>query len=96
MDKQKLAQNRNYFKFVLAGLNKSINKESLTDDEKSKWEQILKLRLDLLKHADINSRLQGLNIPEHRCIYCRKEAKHKITDEYGDIYWLCNKHFKNE
>lgn len=94
-DKQKLARNRNYFKFVLTGIYKPIKLESLTEWEKITWNQILELRDKLIQEFDTNSRDLGLNIPEHRCFYCYREAKRTYYDKFhGKDVPICNKHLK--
>lgn len=94
--KQKLAQQRNYFKFVLTGMFKPIKLESLTEWEKLTWQQILELKNKLIEEFDTNSKDLGLNIPEHRCFYCHREAKRTYYDDFHkkDVP-ICNKHLKD-
>lgn len=61
MTKQQLAQKRNYFKFVLTGLPKSIDLKALTGPEQRHWKEILKLRNSLLKDFEFRSYVMGLN-----------------------------------
>ena len=58
--KQQLQRDRAYFKFVVSGINKPINKESLTKFELEAWNIILdKIEL-LVKNHDNCSRTLGL------------------------------------
>jgi hypothetical protein len=92
LTKQRLAQKRNYFKFALTGMIKTIDLEVLTGPEKFAWNQIINHRKILLDEFDKHSKEMGLNIPEHRC-WCGKPAKLEV-DYYGcgEYEWVCNKH----
>ena len=94
--KQKLQKDRAWFKFVLIGIPKPINLESLNEWEQLTWKQIIELRNILIKEFDINSKDLGLNIPEHRC-WCGKPAKVQV-DYYnnGKLEWVCKKHSYND
>jgi hypothetical protein len=99
MNKQQIAQKRNYFKYVIVGIPKPIDLECLTGPEKFAWGQILAHRKTLLNEFEQNSRQKGLNVPEHRC-WCGKPAKYI---NYGDpestenpIYYTCKKHIEYE
>ena len=50
LTKQQIAQRRNYFKFVLAGMPKPIDKRVLTATELSWWETMLTARNEILKN----------------------------------------------
>lgn len=94
--KQKLAQQRNYFKFVLTGISKPINFNSLTEWEQEKWSTILNIRKELIDKFDRNSRIMGLNVPKHKC-WCGKEGKYEPEYEtFGDVKFVCKKHIKDE
>lgn len=90
--KQKLQKDRAWFKFVLTGIPKPINLESLSEIEQLVWKEILSARNALLNMHDKCSIELGLNIPEHRC-WCGKPAKVQV-DYYGtgELQWVCNKH----
>ena len=93
--KQQLQRDREYFKFVVSGINKPINKESLTKFELEAWNIILdKIEL-LVKNHDNCSRTLGLRVPEHKC-WCGKTGKYYIqvgADNDPDRFiWVCNKH----
>ena len=94
--KQKLQKDRAWFKFVLAGIPKPINLESLNEWEQEEWATILNIRDELLDKFDKTSRNLGLNVPEHKC-WCGKPAKVQV-DYYGDgkLRWVCNKHINND
>jgi hypothetical protein len=62
LTKQQLAQQRNWFKFILMGMNKPVNLEVLTEDEKLVWKQILYYRKVLLEDFNINSEELGLKV----------------------------------
>lgn len=93
--KQKLAQKRNYFKYVLAGMSKPIDIEALTDSEIFAWNQIkahIKITLD---EFDNNSRKMGLIVPD-KC-WCGKPAKYEPIG-YPDYMSnkVCKKHINYE
>ena len=96
--KQKLQKDRAYFKFVISGLPKPIQLESLTSHEVHAWKEILRLRDFLLEDFEVGSIELGLNIPEHRC-WCGKEAKHYVEyhpeTEFSKMIWTCKKHITN-
>ena len=79
MIKFKLAQKRNYFKFVLVGLPKPIDKTCLSDKEKSIWKEILRLRKVLLDEHSKTSQEKGLKV-HNRC-WCGKRKKTNCGDE---------------
>lgn len=96
MTKLKLAQKRNYFKFVLSGMFKPIDLNSLTEWEKEKWNEILNIRKELINKFDNNSIEMGLNVPQYKC-WCGKEGKYKPEYElFGDVKFVCKKHIKDE
>ena len=75
--KQQLQRDRAYFKFIVSGINRPINKTSLTKFELEAWNTILdKIEL-LVKNHDNCSREFGLRVPEHKC-WCGKAGKHYI------------------
>lgn len=88
-DKEELQKARAFFKYVLTGLPKPIKLKYLTEDERLLWNTILYHRSTLLENLDDNSKLMGLNIPEHRC-WCGLPAKY-----YNEGYstWTCYKHY---
>lgn len=90
--KQKLQKDRAYFKYVLTGIPKPVGLNSLSEYEQEKWATILNIRDNLINTFDKESRLLGLNVPEHRC-WCKKPAKMQV-DYYnnGELVWVCNKH----
>lgn len=91
-EKQKLQKDRAYFKFVLSGMPKPINLESLTSDEREHWSLINAIRTKLIDNFNKNSIELGLNVPEHKC-WCGKKAKYQ--SDYGDgLVWVCSKHNK--
>jgi hypothetical protein len=96
MTKQGLAQKRNYFKFVLSGMIKPVDITVLTPYEIGRFNTIKEAIKDLIDNFDNNSRLNGLNVPEHKC-WCGKEAKY--TKDYvgkgENATWVCKKHLKN-
>jgi hypothetical protein len=97
MTKLQLAQKRNYFKFVLSGMIKPVDLSVLTPAEIIMWRQLIRLRDNLIEGFDGNSRLNGLNVPEHRC-WCGKAGKYDIPEDYPYItkaQKFCKKHFKN-
>jgi len=93
-NKQKLAQNRNYFKYILSGIQKPINFDALTEFETEEWATILNIKDELLDKFDNNSKILGLNVPEHRCYFspCRNKVKYS-GELYGEKVWFCKKHF---
>jgi hypothetical protein len=62
MRKQQLAQNRNWFKFLVSGLSKPVNRECLSGLEQCQWDKILAIRKDILVGFDDTSRNRGLNV----------------------------------
>ncbi len=93
MEKIKLAQKRNYFKFVLSGIPKPIDFNALTEWEQEKWATILNIRNELLDKFENNSRIFGLKVPEHRC-WCGKVGKYKPEYDYYEGL-VCKKHIKD-
>ena len=91
MTKKELAQKRNYFKFVLSGLYKPIDKSVLTEYEQERWDEIMNIRLELLHNFDENSRQKGLNVPKYKC-FCGKKAKYKV--DYEGLGYVCKKHYE--
>lgn len=91
MTKRELAQKRNYFKFVLTGLPKPIDKTVLTVEEQSWWETILAARTELLKEFDNRSIIKGLRVPEHKC-WCGKPGKYLAPDST----YTCKKHKEDD
>ena len=95
MEKQKLAQKRNYFKYVLHGIFKPIDLECLTEWELEEWATILDIKDDILSKFDNNSRVMGLNVPEFKC-WCGKEGKYPPSQEYPEMIRrnmkFCKKH----
>lgn len=80
MNKFKLAQKRNYFKYVLIGLPKPIDTNALTIEELSWWNTILTARTELLEKFNQRSRNLGLNVIEP--CWCRKRRKTNCGDEF--------------
>lgn len=98
MTKQQLAQKRNYFKFVLTGMFRKLDLSALTEWEQEEWATIFNIRDELMDKFEGNSRLMGLNIPEHRC-WCGKEGKYDIPENYPyktTAQKFCKKHFKEK
>lgn len=93
-EKQKLQKDRAWFKYVIAGLAKPINLDSLTEHEQYLWKQLLINREILLNNFDDNSNLKGLKVPEHRC-WCGKEGKYK-SHNYLHEGFVCKKHINLE
>lgn len=92
MKKQELAQKRNWFKFVLAGLYKPVDTSIMTSEERDQWRQLIDIRDDLLYDFDKNSRYIGLNVPEYKC-WCGKEGKYDPPDYVSyAIKKVCYKH----
>lgn len=91
MTKLQLAQKRNYFKFVLMGMFKPIDANVLTPYELQKFKELMEIRKELIESFDVNSKIKGLNVPEHRC-WCGKEGKYK-TDYTNKL--VCKKHLNN-
>ncbi len=60
LTKQQIAQRRNYFKFVLTGMPKPIDKRVLTATELSWWETILTARNEIIKNFDNSNVIMGL------------------------------------
>lgn len=60
--KQQLAQKRNYFKFILAGMNKPIDFSVLTIEEQCFYQNLLDYRNKLLINFNKNSKEMGLNV----------------------------------
>lgn len=92
MDKQKLAQKRNYFKYQLMGMIKAVDSTILTEEELGRWNTIKNLRNIIVDNFDNSSTELGLNVPKHRC-WCRKEAKYQLKEPLlGHGYWVCKNH----
>jgi len=89
-EKQKLAKARNYFKYVIAGLYKSVQLDKLTPKEVELWDKICRAREELLDMFDEESRAKGLNVPEHKCFCGRKAKIQKMY--YGKLMWVCPIH----
>lgn len=89
MTKLQLAQKRNWFKFVLSGLNKPVDTKIMTGEERDQWRRLMDIRNDLLDDFDRNSRHLGLNVPEYRC-WCGKEGKYNHPDHPS--LKVCYKH----
>lgn len=96
--KQKLQKGRAYFKYVLVGINKPIDLTTLSEYEQEEWATILNIKDNLLDTFDKESRLLGLNVPEHKC-WCGKPAKYLVKGEEGTTenpeIWYCKRH-KND
>lgn len=88
--KQKLAQKRNYFKFVLTGMTKPIDFNVLTEWEQEEYSTILNIKDDLIEKFDNNSRKMGLTVPD-KC-WCGKSAKYKPIGYPDYINKVCKKH----
>ena len=95
MSKLQLAQKRNYFKYVLSGMNKPIDLTVLTPYEIGRFNTIKEAIKDLIDNFDNNSRLNGLNVPEHKC-WCGKEAKYTkdYVEKGQNSTWVCKKHLE--
>ena len=87
MDKKTLAQRRNYFKYIITGLAKPVDKKVLSITEQSWWETILTARTELLKNFNETSRNLGLNVIEP--CWCGQRRKTKCN------YEQCEKPLKN-
>ena len=96
MTKLQLAQKRNYFKFVLSGMFRLIDNDVLTEWEQEEWSTIFNIRDELMDKFDENSKLMGLNVPEHKC-WCGKPAKYTLdhVEKGKESKWVCKKHLKN-
>lgn len=87
---QKIQKDRSYFKFVISGLPKPIQLESLSDIEKQLWKELLSIRKSLLDNFEETSRTFGLKVPKNRC-WCGKEGKYESKDGYFKGL-VCKKH----
>ena len=74
MDKKKLAQRRNWFKYVITGLIKPIDKECLSMLELEEWDKIIKARETILKSFNNTSKQAGLNVITP-CSFCDSKRK---------------------
>lgn len=100
MEKRKLAQKRNYFKFILSGIPKPIDLNCLTGPERWAWNQILAHRDTLIKEFNANSQILGLKILP-KC-WCGKIGKYVPeyldTPEYKNFSnnsgLVCKQHIK--
>lgn len=63
MTKQQLAQKRNWFKFVVTGLDKPIDLTALNPHERACWAKILDMKRAILVNFDDVSKEKGLNVP---------------------------------
>jgi hypothetical protein len=89
--KQKLASNRNWFKFILMGLIKPLQTYCLTDEERIKWNQIIQLKNELLESFDSNSINKGLKVTD-KC-WCGREGKYPNPCPYEiPVKLVCKKH----
>lgn len=86
LSKFKVAQKRNYFKYVLSGMCKPIDTQVLTKEELEKWNTILQLRNELIGSFEHNSQSEGLKVPT-KC-WCGKPAKY--VPEYINEEWYKN------
>jgi hypothetical protein len=91
-EKQQLQKDRAYFKFVLVGLPKPIQKRSLTPTEIKLWDNIMEARLVLLNSIDETSRQLGLKVPENRCYLCGKEGTEAFENGSLGTIFTCKKH----
>ncbi len=60
--KQQIAQKRNYFKFVLAGMKKPIDISVLTLEEQCFYNNLLEYRQKLISNFDKGSLEMGLKV----------------------------------
>ena len=80
MNKFKLAQKRNYCKYVFTGIPKPIDVNALTIEEQSLWNTILNARQELLANFNQTSINLGLNVIEP--CWCGKRRKTKCNKEH--------------
>jgi len=73
-EKQKKQKARSWFKFVITGLAKPVQKKHLSEKEKFLWKTIENIRAELLLIHDATSREMGLDVPYKRCVLCRKKS----------------------
>lgn len=85
--KQKLAQQRNWAKFLLSGFAlRSINLSCLTKEEQQTWISIVMLRNRMLNHFNENSKHLGLKVTP-KCL-CGKHGRY--TPTYANEDWYNN------
>lgn len=80
MEKQKLAQIRNRFKFFLSGAYRIIDKKALSLREVYLLEEMNRIRTTLLEEHSQTSRDMGLTV-KLRC-WCGKTRKTDCGEEY--------------
>jgi len=80
MDKRKLAQKRNWFKYVITGLSKPIDKSCLSLLEIEEWDKIIKSRETILKSFNNTSKQAGLNVI--KACWCGSRRKTNCGDEF--------------
>lgn len=100
MNKFKLAQKRNYFKFVLSGMIKPDSLFELTEEEKVTYNKLKELHKELLDNFNSNSVKLGLKVTP-KC-WCGKTGKY--VPEYLEQNWyksssntsglVCKNHIK--
>ena len=88
LSKKELAQKRNYFKYVLAGMHKPIDLRALNVYEIELWSEIQHKISLLTTNFNVSSQQLGLNVPE-RC-WCGKIAKWKAKYDHQGL--VCKKH----
>jgi hypothetical protein len=96
MNKFKLAQKRNYFKFVVTGIPKPIDKSVLSELEIQEWDSILEARNIILKYFDDASKRAGLNVIKP--CWCGKRRKTECGEQncMVNLKWdELKNHFKN-
>jgi hypothetical protein len=85
MEKRKLAQRRNYAKWLLLGGNfNSLRqyKDVLTKEECALLDSVFRVRIAISKNWDNSSKSLGLNpIPETHCIECGVVIKSRVKNK---------------
>ncbi len=89
MNRLKLAQKRNYFKFVVSGMVKPESLFELTEEERVTYNKIIELQKELLNNFNSNSIKLGLNVTP-KC-FCGKTGKY--VPEYADKDWYKNRNY---
>lgn len=80
MDKRKLAQKRNWFKYVITGLSKPIDKSCLSLLEIEEWDKILKAGEKILSSFNNTSKQAGLTVIKP--CWCGSRRKTNCGDEF--------------
>jgi len=92
MNKQELAQKRNWFKFYIVGVIRCVPKNTLTAEEQKLYQDFIDIRSKLISGFDENSRQLGLTVPA-KC-WCNKPAKWNYLGKHPGIIGkkVCKKH----